>query len=102
MLYSAFTYFCGFKVNSGSINYGLSSIREPKYVNLIKQYLIDIKEDGTFRLDMSYFKYHRGFRMTSRKFEKLFKNKPRSSNQKVTQFYMDMAASVQTVTEEIV
>ncbi len=103
MLYSAFTYFCGFKVNSGEYKLmGLAPYGEPKYVNLIKKYLIDIKEDGTFRLDMSYFKYHRGFRMTSRKFEKLFKNKPRSSNQKVTQFYMDMAASVQTVTEEIV
>ena len=103
MLYSAFTYYCGFKVNSGEYKLmGLAPYGEPKYVNLIKDNLIDIKEDGTFRLDMSFFNYHRGFRMTNRKFYKLFNNGPRYSNQKITQFYMDIASSIQVVTEEVV
>ena len=103
LLYSAFTYYCGFKVNSGEYKLmGLAPYGEPKYVELIKNNLIDIKEDGTFRLDMSYFKYHRGFRMTNKKFHNLFKNSPRVKNEKITQFYMDIAASIQTITEEIV
>tara|TARA_Y100000589_G_scaffold265063_1_gene255978 strand:- start:1243 stop:2097 length:855 start_codon:yes stop_codon:yes gene_type:complete len=73
LLYSAFTYYCGFKVNSGEYKLmGLAPYGEPKYTKLIKDKLIDIKDDGTFKLDISYFKYHRGFRMTGRKFHKLF------------------------------
>ena len=103
LLYSAFTYYCGFKVNSGEYKLmGLAPYGEPKYVELIKNNLIDIKDDGTFRLDMSYFKYHRGFRMTNKRFHDLFKNLPRDKNEKIIQFYMDVAASIQSVTEEIV
>ena len=103
LLYSAFTYYCGFKVNSGEYKLmGLAPYGEPKYVNKIKEHLIDIKEDGTFRLDMSYFKYHRGFRMTGKKFHDLFGKKPRRSESKITQFDMDIASSIQAVTEEIV
>ncbi len=103
LLYSSFTYYCGFKVNSGEYKLmGLAPYGEPKYVKIIKNNLIDIKEDGTFRLDMDYFKYHRGFRMTSRKFHKLFSKPPREGEAKITQFHMDLAASIQAVTEEIV
>ncbi len=102
LIYSAFTYYCGFKVNSGEYKLmGLAPYGEPKYVDLIKKNLIDIKEDGSFRLDMRYFKYHRGFRMTSRKFHKLFGQPPRKSESELTQFHMDLAASIQVVTEEI-
>ena len=103
LLYSAFTYFCGFKVNSGEYKLmGLAPYGEPKYVSLIKNNLIDIKKDGTFRLDISYFKYHRGFRMTSNKFHKLFGAMPRKSESEISQFHMDLAASIQKITEEIV
>lgn len=103
LLYSAFTYYCGFKVNSGEYKLmGLAPYGEPKYVDLIKNNLIDIKPDGTFRLDLSYFKYHRGFRMTDRKFHKLFGQLPRKSEGELTQFHMDLASSIQAVTEEIV
>jgi len=103
LLYSAFTYYCGFKVNSGEYKLmGLAPYGEPKYVDLIKNNLIDIKPDGTFRLDLSYFKYHRGFRMTGRKFHKLFGQPPRKSEGELTQFHMDLASSIQAVTEEIV
>ncbi len=103
LLYSAFTYYCGFKVNSGEYKLmGLAPYGEPKYVNQIKDNLIDIKDDGTFRLDMSYFKFHRGFRMTGRKFHKLFGRKPRKAETELDQFHMDLAASIQRVTEEIV
>ncbi len=103
LLYSAFTYYCGFKVNSGEYKLmGLAPYGEPKYVQEIKKYLIDIKDDGTFRLDISYFKYHRGFRMTSKKFHKLFGAPPRESEKELTQFHMDLAASIQVVTEEVV
>ena len=102
LLYSAFTYFCGFKVNSGEYKLmGLAPYGEPKFVNKIKENLIDIKEDGTFRLDLSYFKFHRGFRMTSSKFNKLFGALPRNSESELTQFHMDLASSIQKVTEEI-
>ena len=102
LLYSAFTYYCGFKVNSGEYKLmGLAPYGEPKYANTIKEKLIDIKEDGTFRLNMSYFKYHRGLRMTSNKFDKLFKSKARDKETKISQFHMDLAASIQKVTEEI-
>jgi len=103
LLYSAFTYYCGFKVNSGEYKLmGLAPYGEPKYVDQIRDNLIDIKEDGTFRLDISYFKYHRGFRMTGRKFHKLFGRPPRKGETELTQFHMDLAASIQVVTEEIV
>ncbi len=103
LLYSAFTYFCGFKVNSGEYKLmGLAPYGEPRYVDTIKENLIDIKEDGTFRLDISYFKFHRGFRMTGRKFHKLFGRQPRKAETELTQFHMDLAASIQVVTEEIV
>ena len=103
LLYSAFTYYCGFKVNSGEYKLmGLAPYGEPKYVDIIKDKLIDIKSDGTFRLDIRYFKYHRGFRMTGRKFHKLFGKPPRKGETELTQFHMDLAASIQTVTEEIV
>ena len=103
LLYSAFTYYCGFKVNSGEYKLmGLAPYGEPKHIAKIKNYLIDIKEDGTFKLNMSYFKFHRGFRMTSRKFHQLFGSPPRSAESELTQFHMDLAASIQSVTEEIV
>lgn len=103
LLYSAFTYYCGFKVNSGEYKLmGLAPYGEPKYVDMIKDKLIDIKSDGTFRLDIRYFKYHRGFRMTGRKFHKLFGKPPRKGETELTQFHMDLAASIQIVTEEIV
>ena len=103
LLYSAFTYYCGFKVNSGEYKLmGLAPYGQPKYVQKIKKHLIDIKDDGTFRLDISYFKYHRGFRMTSRKFNKLFGSKPRGRETEISQFHMDLASSIQVVTEEIV
>jgi carbamoyltransferase len=103
LLYSAFTYYCGFKVNSGEYKLmGLAPYGEPKYVDKIKNHLIDIKEDGTFNLDISYFKYHRGFRMTGRKFHKLFGRPPRKGETELSQFHMDMAASIQDVTEEVV
>ena len=103
LLYSAFTYYCGFKVNSGEYKLmGLAPYGEPNYVEKIKENLIKIKDDGTFRLDINYFKYHRGFRMTSRKFHKLFGAPPRGKETELTQFHMDLAASIQAVTEEIV
>ncbi len=103
LLYSAFTYYCGFKVNSGEYKLmGLAPYGQPKYSELIKKNLIDIKDDGTFKLDISYFKFHRGFRMTSHKFHKLFNNPPRESEKELTQFHMDLASSIQEVTEEIV
>ena len=103
LLYSAFTYYCGFKVNSGEYKLmGLAPYGEPRYIKKIKNNLIEIKEDGSFRLDMRFFKFHRGFRMTSRKFNKLFGCAPRRNDQEITQFHMDLAASIQAVTEEIV
>ncbi len=102
LLYSAFTYYCGFKVNSGEYKLmGLAPYGDPIYVDAIKKNLIDIKEDGTFRLDMSYFKFHRGFRMTGRKFHKLFGRKPRKGESKLEKFHMDLASSIQVVTEEV-
>ena len=103
LLYSAFTYYCGFKVNSGEYKLmGLAPYGKPRFVEKIKDNLIDIKEDGTFRLDISYFKYHRGFCMTGRKFHKLFGRPPRKGETELKQFHMDLAASIQVVTEEIV
>ena len=103
LLYSAFTYYCGFKVNSGEYKLmGLAPFGEPKYVKKIKDHIIDIKPDGTFKLNIKYFKFHRGFRMTSNAFHKLFGAKPRKSEAELTQFHMDLASSIQAVTEEIV
>ena len=102
LLYSAFTYYTGFKVNSGEYKLmGLAPYGIPIYENKIKE-LIDIKNDGTFRLDQSYFNYATGLTMTNNKFNELFGQKPRDSkNEKITQFHMDIAASIQKVTEEI-
>ena len=102
LLYSAFTYYIGFKVNSGEYKLmGLAPYGNPIYEDKIKQ-LIDIKQDGTFRLDQRYFNYATGLTMTNAKFDDLFGQKPRNpQNEKITQFHMDMAASIQKVTEEI-
>lgn len=103
LLYSAFTYYTGFKVNSGEYKVmGLAPYGEPRYVDLIKTRLIDIKEDGSFHMDMSYFNYCTGLTMTNEKFNDLFGGPPRKSESKLTQREMDLAASLQTVTEEIV
>jgi carbamoyltransferase len=102
LLYSAFTYYTGFKVNSGEYKLmGLAPYGNPIHVNKIKK-LIDIKEDGTFRLDQNFFNYATGLTMTNDKFDKLFGQERRNpDNEKLTQFHMDIAASVQKVTEEI-
>lgn len=103
LLYSAFTYYTGFKVNSGEYKVmGLAPYGEPKYVQKIFDHLIDLKPDGSFRLDQSYFNYCTGLTMTSPKFHALFGGPPRSSSEPLTQHHMDLAASVQAVTEEIV
>ena len=103
LLYSAFTFYCGFKVNSGEYKLmGLAPYGHPIYLKKIKEKLIDIKDDGTFKLDMNYFKFHRGFQMTSRKFHRLFGSLPRKPEEKLTQFHMDIAASIQAITEEVV
>ena len=103
LLYSAFTYYTGFKVNSGEYKVmGLAPYGEPKYKDLVLEHLMDLKEDGTFRLDMSYFDYCTGLRMTNEKFDELFGGPPRKAEDRVTQREMDLAASVQAVTEEVV
>ncbi len=103
LLYSGITYFTGFKVNSGEYKVmGLAPYGEPKYVDLIKEHLIDIKEDGSFRLNMKYFNYTVGLTMTNSNFDRLFGRKPRKSESEVTQFEMDLARSLQEVTEEVV
>jgi carbamoyltransferase len=101
-LYSAFTYFCGFRVNSGEYKLmGLAPYGEPRYVPHILDRLIDLKEDGTFRMDLSYFNYCQGLTMTSGKFARLFGGPPRPAEGPITQREMDLAASVQVVIEEI-
>ena len=103
LLYSAFTYYTGFKVNSGEYKLmGLAPYGEPKYVDLITSHLIDIKPDGTFRLDMRYFNYATGLTMTNRRFDALFGGPPRKPEAELTQREMDIAASIQVVTEDIV
>ena len=103
LLYSAFTYYTGFKVNSGEYKLmGLAPYGEPRYVDLIKKHLIDIKPDGTFRLDMRYFNYATGLTMTNSRFDRLFGGPPRQPESELTQREMDIAASIQVVTEEIV
>jgi len=102
LLYSAFTYYIGFKVNSGEYKVmGLAPYGEPKYVDVIKKNIIDIKEDGSFNLDMSYFNYTTGLTMTSNKFHKLFGAGPRQSESPLEQKAMDLASSIQVITEEI-
>lgn len=103
LLYSAFTYYTGFRVNSGEYKLmGLAPYGEPKYTKLIFDNLLDLKEDGTFRLDMSYFNYATGLTMTNKKFDQLFGGPPRKSETDLSQREMDIAASIQKVTEEIV
>ena len=103
LLYSAFTYYTGFKVNSGEYKLmGLAPYGEPKYKKLITDNLIDIKDDGSFKLDQSFFEYSTGLKMISNKFSKLFGNKPRNpEKKKLTQFHMDIASSIQEVTEDV-
>jgi carbamoyltransferase len=103
LLYSAFTYYTGFKVNSGEYKVmGLAPYGEPKYKKLIYDHLIDVKEDGSFRMNMDYFNYCTGLTMTNSKFNKLFDGPPRVPESKLTQKEMDLARSLQEVTEEIV
>ena len=102
LLYSAFTYYTGFRVNSGEYKLmGLAPYGEPKYVAQITEHLIDLKDDGSFRLDQSYFNYCAGLTMTNDKFSRLFGAPPRNPESPVTQFQMDVAASIQKVTEGI-
>ena len=103
LLYSAFTYYTGFKVNSGEYKLmGLAPYGEPRYVDLIMEHLIDLKEDGTFRLDMRYFNYATGLTMTNNRFNRLFAGPPRQPESEITQKEMDIARSIQEVTEHIV
>jgi carbamoyltransferase len=103
LLYSAFTYFTGFKVNSGEYKLmGLAPYGEPKYAGLILDRLLDLKDDGTFRLDMQYFNYCAGLTMTNERFDELFGGPPRKPESELTQREMDIAASIQVVTEEVV
>jgi len=102
LLYSAFTYYTGFKVNSGEYKVmGLAPYGEPKYVKAIYDHVLDLKPDGTFRLNMEYFNYCTGLTMTGYKFDELFGGPPRKPESKLTQREMDLARSVQEVTEEI-
>ncbi len=103
LLYSAFTYYTGFRVNSGEYKLmGLAPYGQPTYKDLILENLIDLKPDGSFRMDMSYFNYCQGLTMTNRKFDRLFGGPARKSESKITQREMDLAASIQAVTEEVV
>ncbi len=103
LLYSAITYYCGFKVNSGEYKImGLAPYGQPIFADLIKKHLVDIKDDGSFHLDMSYFNYCVGLTMTNQRFDDLFGGPPRKPESALTQREMDLAASIQVVTEEIV
>jgi carbamoyltransferase len=102
-LYSAFTYYTGFKVNSGEYKVmGLAPYGEPKYADKIFEHLVDVKADGSFRLDLSYFDYCAGLTMTNGRFDELFGGPPRKPDQLLMQRHMDLAASIQAVTEEVV
>lgn len=102
LLYSAFTYFTGFKVNSGEYKLmGLAPYGQPKYVDLILKELIDLKEDGSFRLNLKYFDYAVGLTMTNKRFARLFGGPPRQPEARITEREMDIASSIQVVTEEI-
>jgi carbamoyltransferase len=103
LLYSAFTYFCGFKVNSGEYKLmGLAPYGEPKYVSQILDHIVDLKDDGSLAMDMRYFNFCQGLTMTSPEFERLFGGAPRKAESQITQREMDLAASIQKVTEEAV
>ena len=103
LLYSAFTYYTGFKVNSGEYKVmGLAPYGEPRFAKAILDNLIDLKEDGSFRLDMSYFDYCTGLRMTNARFDELFGGPARKMEDRLTQREMDLAASIQNVCEEVV
>ncbi len=103
LLYSAFTYYIGFKVNSGEYKLmGLAPYGKPKYANLIKSKLLDLKDDGSFRLNQDYFDYSTGFKMTNEKFSNLFRNPPRKPESSFKKIHMDIAASIQDVMESIV
>ena len=103
LLYSAFTYYTGFKVNSGEYKVmGLAPYGEPKYASLILEHLVDLKKDGSFRLDQTYFNYCTGLTMTNARFDDLFGGPPRRPDERLTQRHMDLAASIQAVVEEIV
>jgi carbamoyltransferase len=102
LLYSAFTYYAGFKVNSGEYKLmGLAPYGEPKYAELIRAHLLDLKDDGSFRLDMAYFDFETGLRMTNERFHDLFGGPARQPDEPLTQRHMDVAASIQAVTEEV-
>jgi len=102
LLYSAFTYYCGFRVNSGEYKLmGLAPYGQPIYADKIRDHLLDIRKDGSFRMDLQYFNYCQGLTMTSQKFHQLFGQPPRRAETELNQFYMDVAASVQLVTEEL-
>ena len=102
LLYSAFTYYCGFQVNSGEYKLmGLAPYGEPRYVDRILERLVDLKEDGSFRLDMSCFNYCQGLTMTNGRFHRLFGRPPRRPETRIDEFYMDVAASIQSVAEEV-
>ena len=103
LLYSAFTYYTGFKVNSGEYKVmGLAPYGEPRYAQTILDHLIDLKPDGSFRLDLDYFDYCTGLTMTNERFDELFGGPPREPEERLTQREMDLAASIQAVTEEVV
>ena len=103
LLYSALTYYTGFRVNSGEYKVmGLAPYGEPRYVQTMKDHLVDIRDDGTFHLDMRYFNYCTGLTMTNARFDRLFGGPPRPPEGELTQREMDLAASVQAITEEIV
>jgi carbamoyltransferase len=103
LLYSAFTYYTGFKVNSGEYKVmGLAPYGEPRYAQLIFDHLIDVKQDGSFRLNLDYFDYCTGLTMTNERFAKLFEGPPRKPEELLTQRHMDLAASVQVVLDDVV
>jgi carbamoyltransferase len=102
LLYSAFTYYCGFKVNSGEYKLmGLAPYGEPVFADKIRAHLIDIKQDGSFRLNLDYFDYHKGSTLTNERFDALFEGKPRLPESRISRREMDLAASIQCVTEEV-
>ncbi|MFN6193857.1 MAG: carbamoyltransferase [Planctomycetota bacterium] len=101
LLYSAFTYYCGFKVNSGEYKLmGLAPYGEPRFEKQIREHLIDVRDDGSYRLDLTYFNYCQGLTMTSPRFHALFGMPPRPSESQLEQVHMDLAASIQKVTED--
>ena len=102
LLYSAFTYYCGFRVNSGEYKLmGLAPYGEPRFAELIREDLIDVKPDGSFRLDLDYFDYCTGLTMTNARFDALFGGPPRQPDEPLVQRHMDLAASIQQVTEDV-